>query len=1051
LPELQFPAASYILIIASAFSFVLAHTAWEKRPASGAAELMVILLGCGIWSLTYGIEQMLVTLSGKTVATIFTYIGILILPAAWFAFGIRYAGKGAWLSTWKAAWLFIMPVLTLIALATNPLHHLYYLSSGLEEINGFQQHVVVHGPFFWLHTIYSYALLIVGTVVLLRSSLSTPSIYKRQSWILVLGALIPWAANGLFLLNLFPSGGIDPTPISFTLSGLIFIVGLYRFRVLDLAPIARERIVEVMDDGVIVLDKNNRIVDCNPVAGQLLGAVPAKIIGLSVDQFLNWWPELAHYFGTTGEVHEPVSRSTGGRTFYYDLRVTPLYSGNNQSVGHLILLRDITPGREAEDEIRRMAAVEHTQREVADALFETSKTLSESLDFETVLDCLLEQLARVVPYDSGAVMLVKGDQAVFSRWRGYERFNHHLPEVISQTTFDLQNTANLKWMLEHKAPFIVADTHAVPSWVQTGATDYIHSWIGAPIISRGQVTGFFSLDKVQPGYYTPEHGQTLAALAAQAGVAMQNAGLFAETHDLLRREQQLNNILQIIGSSMDLSIVLNDILCLSCELIGADVGILGLMNMGGDQIEATNAYNIDLQSINQPLKQGQGLSWEVIHQKKGALIRYYGNYHGAQEILRSTGVHSALIAPVRAGEEILGILSFYTTSPDKVFLDRDLPLIEAIGREAGVSIQNSRLFTSAQRRAEEAETVREAVSAVSSALELNGVLDQIITNLERVVPFDSCAVFLQEGDKLRIVAAHGFPNGTRVIGKTYTLDNTLTIEAFRTAKAVILPDASQDPRFAGWGDSTHVRGWMGVPLLTRGAITGLLTIDSRTVDAYTEADAAIAQTFANQAAIAIENARLFEKVQHLAITDPLTELYNRRHFFELARREFYRARRYSTPLSLLMLDMDDLKLVNDSYGHQTGDLLVEFIGNQCRSQLRQVDIPARYAGDEFIIALPETPLAGAVQVAMRIRERIAAGFFVDGINLVPAFVTIGVSESDASCFSLETLINHADQALYAAKQAGKNQICTWNDGLFEMYRSATPAFTNKPQTETAQG
>jgi diguanylate cyclase (GGDEF)-like protein len=138
-------------------------------------------------------------------------------------------------------------------------------------------------------------------------------------------------------------------------------------------------------------------------------------------------------------------------------------------------------------------------------------------------------------------------------------------------------------------------------------------------------------------------------------------------------------------------------------------------------------------------------------------------------------------------------------------------------------------------------------------------------------------------------------------------------------------------------------------------------------------------------------------------------------------------------MGLIMLDVDDLKLVNDTYGHQAGDQLIQFIGEQCRSQLRQADIPARYAGDEFIIALPGTNLEGSLQVARRIKERIAAGFTIDSQTVLPVSVSIGVSDLDETCFSLETLIARADKALYTAKAAGKNRIGGCNGGEFSVY------------------
>ncbi|MHB8193369.1 MAG: histidine kinase N-terminal 7TM domain-containing protein [Bellilinea sp.] len=1174
MPDLQFPLTIYIAIAVAGLSFVLSLMAWNRRPTAGAVPLAVVLMGCTIWSLGYGIQQMLVDQTQKILVGNFIYIGIMLVPAGWFSFGMQYTGRGSWFSTKKAAWLALFPVLTIVALVTNPQHQMFYTSVNTVQINGFSQLALIYGPAFWLHTIYSYVLLMIGTLVLLSFSFRTPGLYRRQAWILVISALIPWILNILYLMHIFPLPGVDPTPLGFTISGLALILGVYRFHLLDLTPLARDRIVEVMEDGVVVLDENNRVVDCNPSAGRLLKSKPADLIGQPAAKVFAPWRDLVERYSLADEVKEPIILEADKQIKYYDLRISSLYGNQNQSVGRLILLRETTEARKAqealqdsetkyrllvdtspdaivltdmdgnlvlynqiaaqmhgvadtnglngvsvydfvvsedrerarqhsrdalqtgrlqqfeytaladdgrqfpaeislstfrdqagnpkgficvmrdvssrrlsEDEIRRMARVERTQREVADALFETSKALSETLDFETVLDRLLDQVARVVPYDSASVLLVQADHAVFARMRGYEQFGSNLAESVKTLSFDLNTTHNLRWMLENKQPLIIADTHTNPEWVYFEGTRYIRSWIGAPIITRGQVIGFLSLDKSQPDFYHPEHELTLAAFAAQAGLAMQNANLFAETTELLRREQQLNNILQIIGSSLDLSVVLSDILRLSCELVGADVGILGMLDRHGKTITAINTYNIALEGVQSTLTPGEGLAWDVVNQKKALLVGDYYSHPRALPSLLSNQISSALCAPVTSGDEVLGVLTFFTTTPGKQFQGRDVPLAEAVGREAGVSIQNSRLFAAARRRAEEAETVREAVSAVSSALELNWVLDQIITNLEKVVPFDSCSVFLQEGDKLRIVAARGFTDLTRLIGETYILDNPLTLQAFQSAKAVILPDASQDPRFEGWGDAAHVRGWMGVPLFARGAITGLLTIDSRSVGAYEESDASLAQAFANQAAIAIENARLFEKVQHLAITDPLTELYNRRYFFEQARREFYRARRYGASMSLMMLDVDDLKLVNDTYGHQIGDQLVEFIGAQCRSQLRQVDIPARYAGDEFIIALPETGLEGAVRVAIWIRERITSGFYADGKNLIPTSVTIGVSEMDADCFSLETLINRADQALYAAKQAGKNRVCAWQEGRFDVYNNVPSDLSENDRVE----
>lgn len=1132
----------------------------RRRHAPGALETAALMGACSLWSVLYAVQSILTELYWKELVHHLTYIGILAVPAAWLAFALRYTGRGQRLYR-SGIWLLaIEPVLALTAILTNSLHHLFWTSSEIVQIGSFLYLRLDHGPLFWIHSIYSYALLLIATFHLVRTIGKSAIIYRRQIIILMIGFVIPWVLNALYLLGGAPIPGLDPTPLGFTLTGVALILGVYRFGLLDLSPLARSTMIEVMSDGMLVLNNDSRIVDINPAACRIFNCSNEDAIGHRAVDFFGRWPELVNRYHGVANVHEPVSREVNGQLRTFDLQISPLNDRGNL-VGRLILIRDISEerrtqvalqeseeryrllvetspdaifmtdmkgvlvfwnkaasrmhdlvddaplagmsvydfvvpddqerlrefsrhvrasgtlqsyeyrgvtntGREfpgevslsiysdaegnpkgfiavlrdvtnrkmAEEEIRRAAQSERLQRELADALRDIGSCLSETLDFEAIMDQLLTQVERVVPYDSANVTMLHGNQAQIARSRGYQKFGEHIPEALHHHVFEVDKTEAFRWMIENKQPMVIPDIYQYPDWVLLEETKYIRSWIGAPIIARGEVIAFFSLDKCEPDFYRLEHLETLAAFAAQAGLALQNARLYEETASLLEREQHLNEILYKIGSSLDLSIVLDDILRLGCELIRAEGSLLGLINKECTQVTVSHAYNFPKGSFEDVLEKGEGLTWEIIENGAPVLLEKYETHPKARKKLMDYGVRSMLMVPVRVGDDILGVLGFYLIQPGtETFSNRDIPLAEAIGREAGVAIENARLFESAKKRAEEADTLREASNAITSALEVESVLDQIMTNLDRVVPYDSCAIFLQDGDALRIVAARGFPDVQKVLGHTFPTESPLTAEGIQTGKVIIIPDAQQDERFQGWGDSAHVRGWMGVPLFAHGAVTGFLTIDSRSQGAYGETDAELAQAFANQAAIAIENARLFEKVQHLAVTDPLTELFNRRQFFELTRREFYRSRRYGDVMALIMLDVDDLKLVNDTYGHQVGDQLIQFIGEQCSSQLRQADIAARYAGDEFIIALPGTDLEGGLQVARRIKERTAAGFAVDDSTLLHVAVTIGVSELDETSFSLEMLITRADKSLYAAKAAGKNCIGAWSGGEFKVY------------------
>ena len=163
-----------------------------------------------------------------------------------------------------------------------------------------------------------------------------------------------------------------------------------------------------------------------------------------------------------------------------------------------------------------------------------------------------------------------------------------------------------------------------------------------------------------------------------------------------------------------------------------------------------------------------------------------------------------------------------------------------------------------------------------------------------------------------------------------------------------------------------------------------------------------------------ENARLFEEIRRLALTDPLTGLYNRRKLDEVLELEVERARRYGRPLSLIMLDMDQMKSINDRFGHPAGDEVLRRVAQAIRSQVRRVDLPTRYGGDEFLVVLPESKVEEANRIAERIRQEIIKTSLPD----IPATASAGVAGWDAGLESPEAFISLVDQALYASKRSG---------------------------------
>ena len=183
--------------------------------------------------------------------------------------------------------------------------------------------------------------------------------------------------------------------------------------------------------------------------------------------------------------------------------------------------------------------------------------------------------------------------------------------------------------------------------------------------------------------------------------------------------------------------------------------------------------------------------------------------------------------------------------------------------------------------------------------------------------------------------------------------------------------------------------------------------------------------FAGQVGLALQNARLFEEIQQLAMTDELTGISNRRFLTELGRREINRAQRFARPFSILFMDIDHFKVVNDTYGHAVGDQVLRFLAEYCQKNLREVDVFGKYGGEEFVVLLPETDTSEAVIIAERLRDKIKNEPIATTVGPLAITVSFGVASFSQAMHDFDMLLYQADMAMYAAKQAGRNQVCAY--------------------------
>jgi len=350
----QFPPYAIVFIAAGALTLLFAWASWHRRPAPGALFFAIFMLAMADWAFFRALEAMVMEPWGKILWGKFEHLGIASSGLLWLLFACDFTGNNRWLNVRNLGLLSIIPAASIILTFTNEWHGLIWASI---EPNLTRPDILVysHGTAFWAMTVFNYITLFVGSALLIYVVIGRQRVYRRQVTALLTGIAIPLIGNFVYLTGQSPIPGLDLTPFGFVITGLIYVVTFYGFQLFDVVPVARSVLIDSLNDGVIVLDKNYRITDINPAARQMLSPVTDLAVGQRAESLLNAWPGLIAQ-GSAGWPLPPETLQLGDAPRFVETRVFLLYDRRGRVSGRLIVIHDISERKRAEEAIRTSQA-----------------------------------------------------------------------------------------------------------------------------------------------------------------------------------------------------------------------------------------------------------------------------------------------------------------------------------------------------------------------------------------------------------------------------------------------------------------------------------------------------------------------------------------------------------------------------------------------------------------------------------------------------------------------------------------------------------------------
>lgn len=559
----------------------------------------------------------------------------------------------------------------------------------------------------------------------------------------------------------------------------------------------------------------------------------------------------------------------------------------NASDSALMMIRDITQRKWIEAEREKLIEELETRNKESETLRESLASIVSTLEFSEIIQRVLDQIQLVVPYDSASIWRVEGNIQKFFTGR-------NLPQEFIKTNieFETDEKNSALPILNGEVPFILKGNvqEELPDF-QAPPHTYVNSWLAVPLKSKGNIIGLIALDGKHKNQFNEHHSELAVAFADQVAIALENVRLFTNLQSELEQRRNLIEELKMINAEAE---TLRE----STAIVATTLDFSETVQRILEQIKRVVNYD----SVSVWLYEGE----------TAFLVGYHGLPPGAElpgyyllsenepdykfwkdkvsyillddiqdqyPIFRESPIdyiHGWLAVALWARGKLTGFISLDSRQPGK-FTKHDAELALTFASQVSIALENARLFADLQSELDErrrliaelelknaeAETLQESTAIVAATLEKHVAIERILEQLKLVVPYDSASVQLIKDNSLEIVGGAGLPWGREEIGTTFKIDENEPSSPVLTKELPYVLYNNVQESISSFSDAPHdsIRAWMAVPLKVKEKIIGIIALDGKKISQFSERHAQLAVTYANQVAIALENARLFSDLQ----------------------------------------------------------------------------------------------------------------------------------------------------------------------------------------------